>query len=429
MYFVPLIYFLGLTYFFWQKHRCVDLATYISALFTLTSLCGVLMIAGGYLSGSGVLADGWDPEFGFVPTILYCSLITLTIYPFSFIRPEKIVHISNIHRYAIYAFSFFIILQGLAVAYLVGDFLSDLLNGDFKFLKDSGYAGDITPADAKMMTMPMPVQVMYLLCSMTLLGIPLFFYYSCIEKRSLWLSVPVLAASISPVLRGILSADRAEIMHYGLMFVFTLILFQKHLTKAVKRFLATASVPVLLIGMVYVVAVSSSRFEDTNEGTGGSMLEYAGQPYANFCYFYDNHNADLYYFEREFPLTSYFVYKSQYTDTKDERGAKEGFFIGVFATHVGSWLLDAGTIGCSVICMLFFIICCWVIKQYNRDEFDIADVLMIFVLGAVPTFGIFYYRYYSIATAFIYVPTIILYVLSKFVVVWKQEPQEEINKT
>lgn len=428
MHFVPLIYFGGLTYYFWKKHRTFDVAAYMSLLYTITSLCSVLMIVGGFLSANGgVLFDGWEPDFGIVPTILYCGLITLTIIPFSFIRPENLETISNVHRYLIYAFTLFILLQGLVMFYLVGDSISDLLHGDFKFLKESHYAGNISPAEVKMLTMPFPIQFLYLLSFMTLLGLPLFFYYSCVEKRSLWLTVPLLAISISPILRGILMADRTEIIHYGLMFFFSLVFFQKFITKKVRNFLLLASLPVLTVGGTYIVAVSASRFENQDEGTSGTMLEYAGQSYANFCYFYDNHNRDLYYIERELPVISYYVLKSQYIDTKEERTAKEGFFIGVFASHIGSWMLDTGVIGSILISVLFSLLCCLVIKRYDRTEFDIADVLMLFALGTVPTFGIFYYRYYTIGTAFVYVAAGLLYVCSRFIIVWTKEETVETD--
>ena len=418
MHFIPLVYFSALTYYFWQKHRVIDLAVYMSGLFVITSLCCVLMVAGGHLSANGgVLFDGWEPTFGIVPTVLYCGLVTLTIFPFSFIRPEKLENISNVHRFIIYGFTMFIIIQGIIMYYLVGGFVSDILNGDFKFLKDSYYSGDISPADAKMLTMPLPFQMMFLLSFMTLLALPLFFYYSCVEKRSLWLTSPLLAISISPILRGVLIADRTEIIHYGLMFFFCLVFFQKFITKKVRNFFFVGSVPVIAVGLIYFIAVSVSRFEDQDEGTGGNMIEYAGQSYANFCYFFENHNPELFYLERELPITSFFIFNNQYVDTKGERTAREGFFIGVFASHIGSWLLDTGVVGAILISSLFAMVCCIVIGRYNRTDFDIGEVFMIFALGAIPTFGIFYYRYYTVATAFVYVAAICFYILSKYVFV------------
>lgn len=428
MYFLPFLYFAGLTYYFWQKNKTFDLAVYISLLFTITSLCGVIMVLGGFLmKGSGVLANGWEPNFGVVPTFLYCALITLTIIPFSFVRVEKLKTISNLHRYLIISFALFITLQGVVVYFLIGDSIMDLLNGDFKYLKDAAYGGEISPADVKMLTMPLPIQLLYLTCFMTLLGVPLFFYYVCVEKVNIWLCVPLLFVSISPILRGVLSADRTEIIHYGLMFLFSVVLFQNFITKKIRSFLLYLSVPVAFLSVFYVFAVSASRFEDTEEGTHGSMIEYAGQSYANFCYVYENHNPDLFYVEREIPLISYLFFNCQYVDTKDERSAKEGFFIGVFVSHIGSWFLDVGLVGCIFLSVAFFILCCLLIKRYNRTELDIAEVFMIFILGAVPTFGVFYYRYYSIATAFIYVAGGFIYLFSKVKIVWKTD-KETLSK-
>ena len=429
MQFVPLIYFSILTYYFWQKHKVIDLAVYISGLFVITSLCCVLMVAGGHLSADGgVLFDGWEPTFGVVPTVLYCGLVTLTIFPFSFIRPEKMENISNVHRFVIYGFTLFVIAQGLITFYLVGGFITDVLSGDFKALKDSYYSGDISPADAKMLTMPLPVQVMSLLVFMTLLALPLFFYYSCVEKRSLWITSPLLAVSLSPVLRAILVADRTEVVHYGLMFFFCLVFFQKFITRKVRNFFVVASIPAIAVALIYFIAVSSSRFENEDEGTGGTLIEYAGQSYANFCYFYDNHNPELFYIERELPVTSFFIFKNQYVDTKGERTAREGFFVGVFASHVGSWLLDTGVVGAILISILYAVVCCVVIGRYNRTEFDIGDVFMIFALGAVPTFGIFYYRYYTVAMAFVYVAAIGFYILSKYIFVWGHNDVKETEE-
>ncbi len=431
MHYIPFIYFSCLTYYFWQKHRTFDLSVYMSLLFCITSLCCVLMVIGGFLSekGGGVLVDGEVPEFGIIPTFLYCGLITITIIPFSYIRPEKLINIRNTHRFTIFAITLFIVLQGVLVLYLVGDFLSDLLNGDFRELKNAQYAGDITPADSKMLTMPMPLQVMYIFCNLSLLGLPLFFYYSCIEKRSLWLSVLPLVASISPILRGMLSADRTEIIHFGLMFLFCIVFFQKFLTKKTMGFLWITSIPIIAVGLAYVVAVSTSRFENEDEGAIGSMLEYAGQSYINFCYFYDHHNPDLYYVEREVPLTSYLLFKKQYSDTKEDRSSKEGFFIGVFASHAGSWLIDTGVMGAILISSFFAILCCIVIHRYNRTEFDIADVLFIYALGAVPTFGIFYYRYHSIAYSLILLTAGLLFLFAKIDFIWSDYHHQKIEQT
>lgn len=425
MYLIPLVYFSALTYYLWNRNRIFDVSVYMSLLYVVTSICCVLMmITGSTQSSGGVLMDGWSPDFGFIPTILYCGLITLTIWPFTYLRPEKIERITNTHRKTLYLFSALILIQGLLMIYLVGDSVADLMNGDFKDLKESAYQGDISPADVKMLRLPLPFQVLFLTSHLTLLGLPLFFYYSCVEQRSLWLTVPLLIISVSPILRGIIIADRTEIINFGLMFLFCLVFFRKFMTKKIRVFFYIMSVPVVLLASVYFIAVSMSRFEDNDEGTGGTVLEYAGQAYPNFCYFYDNHNSDLYYLHREFPITSFLFFKTQYPDTKAERSAKEGFFIGVFASHVGSWMLDGGVMFASLLSVVYSLICLLVIYRRNRRQFDVGDVLLLFALSNIPIFGIFYYRFYHMVLALQLLMAFMLFVFSKFVIVWVKDEMQ-----
>ena len=260
MHFIPLIYFASLTYYFWQRNRVFDIAVYMTLLFTITSFCCAIMVEGGYMEGSGVLCDGYDPDISIFATITYCAFVTMTIAPFALIRPEKIKWIENAHRIVLYVLTGIITLQGFLMAYVVMGSISGLLEGDFNYIKEAGYAGDMSPFEVKLATMHVAIKIFLLPASLTLFALPLFFYFTCIEKRSLWLTSPLLLVSVGPVLRGMVSADRTEIIYYGLMFFFCLILFQKHLESRVKYFFGILSVPVMIIGTVYIVAVSISRF-------------------------------------------------------------------------------------------------------------------------------------------------------------------------
>lgn len=421
MYLIPFIYFTALTFYIWRKNRVVDVAMYMALMFAISSFCCVLMIWEGLLEGGGVLYDGWQPDFGFVPTILYCGLITVTILPFSFIRPELLTTVKNEHNWIMLLLTLFIVFLGALTIYLVGTSIFDLLHGDLLFLKNAGYHGDLNPADIRMLTMPKFIQLAYILVFLTILGLPLFFYYTCIEHRNTWLCSPLLLASISPILRGMLSADRTEIIYYGLMFLFCIVFFQHIITVSVKRFLAIVSVPVVAIGILYVLAVSASRFDETDAGTNGSMIQYAGQSYANYCYFYEHHDRSLIYSEREFPILNQILRHSNYIDVKDERCDREGFFIGVFASHVGAWFIDLGLIGSILYTLFFALFCILVIRKYRRTTFDITEVLMLFLLAGTPLFGIFYYRFYQPAIAFPIPIVLGLMILSKYRFIWKKQ--------
>lgn len=418
---LPFAYFLILTIYLWYKHSTFDVSVYMSSLYTLTSFCAIILVMGNMLEGSGVLFDGWEPDLGLIPTILYCALLTITIIPFSFIRTEKLSNITNSHPLLLFFLIAILLAQALLNLYLVADSTMDVLNGDLKAIRDSHYQEEMSIADIKAASLPGPLQYFNYLNFSTILALPLFFYYTCIEKRSMWITFILLLISLSAPLKSIQVADRAEMILYGLMLIFCLIFFRNVLTSSVKRLFIWAGIPVIAIAVLYLTAVSSARFEETDEGTSGSALQYAGQSYLNFCYFYDNANPDLIYPQREFPIISHAVFKSDYGDVKEERSAKEGFFIGVFATHVGAWMLDIGLTGCIMYASFYALLCILLIKYHNRTEFDISEVLMLFILATIPIFGIFYHRFHNFTIALQYVLVGILYIMSKYKFVWKTE--------
>lgn len=373
------------------------------------------------LEGGGILFDGWEPELGFIPTVLYCALLSITIVPFSFIRTEKIKHISNSHPILLLLLVSVLLLQALLNLYLVADSTYEILNGDLNAVRESHYQENMSISDIKAMSLPGPLQYFNYLNYSTILALPLFFYYSCIEKRSLWITSVLLFISLSAPLKAVQAVDRAELILYAQMFLFCIVFFKNTLTAATKKLLLWMSIPMVLVAGIYLAAVSAARFEETDEGTSGSVLQYAGQSYLNFCYFYENANPDLFYIEREIPIISHVLLRSDYGDVKAERSAKEGFFIGVFATHVGSWLIDIGVVGCFVYAMIFSLICLLIIKYFNRTDYEISEVLILFVLSTTPIFGVFYYRFHSFQIALQYLIAGLLYLMSKYKFVWKRE--------
>ncbi len=421
MYFIPFVYFAALTIYLWYKSKNFDVAVYMSLLYTLTSACCVIMVLGDMLEGSGVLYNGFEPELGLLPTILYCGLLTMTIIPFYFVKAEILEKIDNSHPKLLLLFSAILVAQFLLNTYLVADSTISVLNGDLNDVREAHYNDEMSLADVKAASMPYILRLFNYLNYTTILALPLFFYYTCMEKRSIWLTSCLLLASLSGPLKAIQAVDRAELILYAEMFLFCVILFKKHLTSGLKKLFVYAGVPFVALGIVYLTAVSMARFDKTDEGASGSVLQYAGQSYLNFCYFYDNADPNLIYTQREIPVISHVFLNTSYGEVKEERSAREGFFIGVFATHVGAWLLDVGVVGAVVLSLLFCLACLCVVKYRERTVYDIADVLMIFIFATVPIFGIFYYRFHGFYIALQYVFAGIIYVLSKFEFKWSKK--------
>ena len=147
-----------------------------------------------------------------------------------------------------------------------------------------------------------------------------------------------------------------------------------------KRYAVIMGAPFVLLIVIYLGAVTQARFEEREGGVAASVLEYAGQGYLNFCYFWENQNTDEIATERELPLINHFLFKiDSNTERRAERAGKQGFFISVFASFIGDILLDLGFAGVSIWVIYFFLIGMLIIKSSHRTSFYIGEVLVIFL--------------------------------------------------
>ncbi|MBR1548791.1 MAG: oligosaccharide repeat unit polymerase [Prevotella sp.] len=412
---VPFIYFSLLTFYWWKKHEGFDVCVYMSGLYALTSFLAIIIVANGLLDGGGILFDNYDLELNVIPTVLYCALLTIGMLPFSMVYKKDLKKIYANNQLIVDLLSCFLILVALLNLYLVADSTLEILSGDLSTVRTDHYEGIESPAQVKAESMPYIFRFLYYFNTSTLLAIPLFFYYLCFGRRPWWFAFLLLFSSLSMPIAGIQSADRTEIVLYGMMFVTCLILFRPHLSKKVKTVLKIVSVPIALAAIVYFVVVSDARFSKKDGGAATSALQYAGQGYLNFCFFWEKANTDYIAAEREFPLIAHYAF---HVDNDDERrgvrSGQQGFFMSVFATYIGDVMLDLTPIGMILWVIAFFLIAVIILKYPHKEEMNIGEFLMFYVLSIIPVFGVFYYRLMSFTYTFMVILTVILYLTDKY---------------
>ena len=282
-------------------------------------------------------------------------------------------------------------------------------------LRQEHYAGAPSPAQLKAETLPFIVRFFFYFQQSTILALPIFFYNVCFRKKPWWWNGALLFASLTCPIAGIQVVDRTEFVFYGIMALFCVVMFHHFFTPKLKRRLVMVCVPIAVLGVVYVTAVSASRF-DENSGTSPMErnIQYTGQAYANFCYFYENAQPDLYAAERELPMYYHFIkHRDSTPERRAQRMSEQGFFISVFASFAGDIMLDIGIDGLLLWVLCFFLLTMLVIRRSHRDELDISEVLVLFMLAVIPLFGIFYYRYYSFMGTFSIILTVGLYFVSR----------------
>lgn len=420
---IPFLYFAALTAYWWKQHHGIDVCVYMSGLYAFISFCAVAIVGGDLLDAGGILFDEYNIELGLIPTILFCALITLGIFPFSLIFNKEIKQIKKTNSLILDCFCWFLFFVFIINLYLIVDSTLEILSGDLSSVRMDHYEGIQSPAEVKAESMPRIFGYFFYFNISTLLALPLFFYYVCCGSKPWWFKAMLIATSLSYPLYGMQAADRTEFTFYVMMLIFCLVFFWNLLSKKFKRNMAIIGTPFVLIIIIYLVAVSQARFagkDDDNEKVSEAALQYAGQGYLNFCYFWENGKFEHISAEREFPFTYHTLFKiDSNPERRADRSGQQGFFISVFATYVGDILIDLSPIGAILWCLIFFIICMATIRFNHKEEYDAGDILALFVLAAIPIFGIFYYRYHGFNSFFLFVPTVMIYFFSKNIIVYE----------
>ena len=429
---VPFVYFTVLTYYLWKKHQGFDVCVYMSSLYALTSLLCIVVYFMELTSDGGVLFDDNDIEISPIATILYCFFITLGILPFSLLYKKDLVRIVNSNPIITLAISILLISVSIINLYLVVDSTLEILSGDLSMIRREHYEGFESPADIKVQGMPYVLRVLYYFRSATSLAIPLFFYYLCFDKKPWWFLLLLAFTSLSTPIYGIQTADRTEMLFYFIMFTSCFILFHKFISKTIKLVIRIIALPIALLMIIYLGAVTEARFSERENGVMGSVVQYGGQNFLNFCYFWEHANYKQVAPEREFPFLSHYI---RHIDSNAEqraiRSAQQGFFISVFASYLGDIMIDLSPIGMIIWCMFFFLACIIIFRRPHREEITLGEYLMYFCLSAIPIFGIFYYRYTSYSYIYLMLIVLFIYFTEKyrFVLSAKKEDTDNVESS
>lgn len=421
---IPFVFFTALTAYWWRQHKGFDLCVYMSAMYAFTSLCCAIVVYTGLLGEAGILFDETDLELNTVPTALFCGGIFMCMAPFSLFYKKDLKTITTNSPFTVDAISWLLIAVSLINLYLVADSTLDILQGDLEAVRTAHYDGLLTPAELKAETMFFALKYLYYLNISTLLCLPLFFYYVCFTKKPWWFCTLLFFASLSNPIAGIQSVDRTEIVFYAMMLISCIVIFHRFFSKKFKRLLTTVMVLFSSLAVVYLVAVSVARF-DERQGAGEGMLQYAGQNYLNFCYFWENGKFNEISPERVFPLTSKTLWHLQNdNDRRSERSGREGFFMSVFPSFIGDIMLDITPIGMLVWILAYFLFGMIVIRMPHRKSLTIEEVLMIFVLSITPIFGIFYYRMMHSYYTYMAMIAVVAFIMSKIKFTIKNEDSD-----
>ncbi len=402
---IPAIYFSILSVYLLLK-RGLDASTYISLIYTITSVLAI-----------GIDVMGINPNLvsfaSLLPTILYCILLTMFIIPVYLIDFDsyRAVALRSKKFLRIFTYVYFFSFASFLLAYM-GDLKFILSYGDFGELKQLVYEGDaygLTTYPAPIELILYPVRV---LINSSVIMIFVFFFNITFLKEKWWINVMAFVSSTTVIVDGILNIDRSATFFWVLLIGLAVSMFWNSMSAKIKSVAVGFSTVLIVAAATYALSVTKDRFEERDSGTQGGIVLYLGQPYYHFCELWDYYPApDGVTTKSLFPSIHKFIFKDFEGGVayQKEMGLKCNMDLGVFYTHLGSFMLSAGNVGPFMITIAYLLVFYYVFRDSEIIQvvdgkkircFPFEKLMVLFFLLCIPVIGAisYYYANFNIET-------------------------------
>lgn len=360
-------------------HKLWGAGIFIVVMYALSAFCSILL-----LENDSTL---YRPTL--IPSVLYCFLLYLTFAPFLKKGPEIVGFKSRATEKRFVKVAYMLSIAVVVGMLIILPTVQTVLDYGLVEARAASYAGEqIDTSNYNFIT-----KVGFLLVGYFGILYPLYivmFFYSLvfIRGKSL-LKVLLIIASLSQIEVGLKVGARNNATYWLLSLAFTFIMFYPYLSKKIRIYTLTLSSIPSAVVTFYFIYMTVQRSVLRAEGTNNFLLDYAGQSYLNFCYFFDSIYWHPYTFERLFPFVSRILGNSfnleNYRLLIENR---TGMVIGIFYTFMGDIFVDIGLVGLILFVLFYYRTSFNLLK---KKYLSIDGLCYLCFLYAIPLHGLFYY--------------------------------------
>jgi len=386
MIYVPFIYFSALFIYIYKKNG-IDVSSYIVALYIITSFFAILIHHFDYQPLS-------QYKLSIIPTIVYCGLVSLAIYPIFRFKSNNIngISFSNIKFINFITYFYFLSFIILVIAYK-DDIIFRFTYGDFREMRGDDDLG-LQQYPGIFESILLPIRAF---ANLSYIMIFIFFFSISFLRKSTFFNFMAITGSLPVILIGILGIDRSKSFYWIIILGLSIVLFWKYIDKKKKIKIIPIVSTLLILTVIYMVLVTNSRFGERDTGNKGGVITYAGQSYINYCYFWDNfENPGGLSTKYLFPATHYWIigdYQGEVPYQKDLH-LKTRKDPGVFYSYLGSFLVDSNKPGPFIITILYLLLCSLIFRK-NKGVIGFENLFYVFFLLIIPACGAISYIYTS----------------------------------
>ena len=283
-------------------NRGITVGLYMILLFWLTSVGTIIIDINNYYYVYCAKTD-----LGVIAPLLYCSLLSWCIYPFTRLdikKPNKQKELKGQNLLlAIYLFVFIVI---LIVSFTRINEI--LFNESLASVRNTLYTGEAVSFYDHLSGFPRYVcAISSVLSPSSYIMCFLFVYSLSFLKNKWWINMLYIISSLSPILISINIADRSQIIYWFIIMGLSIFWFKNSMEAKTLR---KISISMAIFGgllIVYFVMVTVSRFEMRDAGTTGGLFVYLGQNYINFCNNL-NYAEPGFWFGQLFPIANKYIF-------------------------------------------------------------------------------------------------------------------------
>lgn len=351
-------------------------------------LFGIYLV--GALCGIGALyVEDYTEPFNhsyWGPMLLFDSFLLSFLMPFRLFNESKTkcIALPNI-RILNFISSILIILSLFSIFYHSATVMTIFSSANLAELRNAVASGEsLSPESSILNTIASVSSSFYVFVLL------FYFIYSAIgghkKRRAL-----LLVSSLSEAIHILTFVGRDGVVFWLFMFLFYYSLFRGFLQKETKKSIKRLFVRMLLIAAIPFLAISISRFSQSEIGTNGSFISYMGQGFVNGPLLFGIDNAPLSH-GASFPL--YFEI------TGKPKPVSLGYLeIGdwkswTFPTFVGSFYRNFGMGGLIVVCVVMGLLFFSTLGTKKvRLKFNHLILYSLYYL--IFSEGIFYFREYT----------------------------------
>jgi oligosaccharide repeat unit polymerase len=386
---IPFLYFSFLLIYILYKKRTFDISAFVVSLYTISSFFSIIIDLSDLRS-----FDTKNYHISLAPTILYCFLLTLVIWPFYRFKSEifLLIKVNKSKLFNSIVYFYF----GCFLIILITSFgnIIQILSGDMGALRNAISRGELI-IDKDAGSNPV-IMLAGIFGEFSIIMLLFYFCSICFLKRTRLFNTIILLSSTSIIIIAIAGVDRSKVIYWMITYGAMLILFWRRMSVKQHKNVSIVTVFFLSLIIIYFLALTFSRFQANDAGSKGSMISYTGQSFINFCYFFDNVTYREFSLQRIFPLYyKLFVNNGirNSTGLNSVISLQTNKEIGVFSTFIGDIMVASGKIIGVIYCFIFYIVCRILIIFKKRKFMYFDQILIVFCLITIPMLGVFTYFY------------------------------------